>query len=154
MGTHHDCPPCEMCDSGNTYSSFESRSGHYEVECFDCGYAMRDSPRDKTYEITMITTRHCDCGHGINYFTVVDEGYLFECSECHTEEVRPSIEMFRGVKPADRWDMLSDEVDWQPCSNGCDDYWYDQSSDAEKCCHQCLKLLETNQIWEDYGLNL
>ena len=159
MGTHHDSPPCEMCDSTNTYSSFESRGGDYEVECFDCGYGMKESPRTGTYEVTMVTTRHCQCGMGINYLTVVDEGYSYSCGEhqpngCGKETVRPTIQMFRGVLPEDRWDMLSDDVDWQPCSNGCGDYWYDQSSDAEKCCHNCLKLLKVNQIWNDIELNL
>ena len=159
MGTHHDSPPCEMCDSTNTFSSFESRGGDYDVDCFDCGYGMKDSPRTETYEVTMITTRHCECGVGINYFTKVEQGYSYLCGShqpngCGKETVRLTMEMFPSVKPEDRWDMLLDEEDWQPCSNGCGDYWYDKSSDAERCCHNCLELLEVNQIWNDIELNL
>lgn len=154
MGTHHDNPPCEMCESANTWSSFESRGGDYEVECYDCGYAFNESPKTDKRERYFQTTRHCsECNSGINFFTdISSEGYSMDCENCGYTEIRSAIELFLSVQPEERWnDMFTDMDYWQPCDNKCGDYWYDANTDASTCCFQCSQQLKQDAIWQDWN---
>ncbi|MBP05087.1 MAG: hypothetical protein CMA72_09935 [Euryarchaeota archaeon] len=161
MSISEDSPPCEMCDGDRTHSTFDTKTHDWDMFCYDCGFHSSDTASEGSHEMSLVTTRHCkSCGVSITKWSVTSEGYLYECSNCDENEIRSSIDHFNGVTPEDRWDFLKDyrDVDatdwtytWRPCEGGCEDYWYDNMTDAAKSCKSCTQLTEKSKIWKDWN---
>lgn len=153
MGIVHDNPPCEFCEGVNTYSTYDSGTNYFEMDCYECGYGVKEDTGDGTWEKTLMTTWRCgNCNHGIGIFSIGSEGqYIYDCSECNHQETHAHQELFASIKPEDQWyDFLSDGAEtWKPCEAGCGNYWYDSDGDSEPCCWKCRKQQAEEDIWQD-----